>query len=827
MESILPKRIPARRDGHRVRGGKRTLREKIEDTLRYVAASLFTLVGLFVLIGIPAILLITSTHGLGDAIRHRAEGLLGGANYEVHLGRVLFSPVRGFVLENLRVLDASGLKRLIISADHVSVSPNMDSLLRGAPRLERISLRDTTLDIPLGSTDQPRLRLDRVRGSIVCPPGEFRVTDASFEIAGIRVELSGTFLNPKNFAPRPVSPEGPGKTALTIDAVQRELRSISWKSGGALLTIDAGGDLSDPESIRVREARLDASAGSWRGVAFRKIELVADYAERKLRLEKFLLEDGMGVMQAVGTADFLANRGSVEFGGTFDAAPVPGLLLGGEKSRDWQWFDPVRLNGGVSLDWHAGKADVEGTARFDAGRFAYRGISLESLSGGVAFHQGKTLLRDVQLSGDPGTLNADLMIAPGDNRLRVAASLFPAKIARATDGKTAETLASMDFKDPLKINFEGGMPAKDPLTIQGSGSLSSGRGAMRGAWIDGLSARMEVASGAVDFKEILVRMGQGTGRGEFVYDYKNWEGRFPGVRTTLDPVKVMTWIDPRIAEALKEYRFNTPPDVRLSGKVGLRNPEKNDLRMVIDAADGLNYTLIRKELPFGATAGTVLLKGQKLAIDLPKARLFGGDVALRADVSVAPGDSSYGASVHLDQVDFQKLAKLYFDYEESSGSLTGDYVFRAVGGDEKAMTGKGSLLISNGNVLAMPILGPLSLLLGEVIPGFGYQSARDASADFTVESGTITTRNLLIKGKGFSMIGNGSIFYLEDRMNMNIRLNAQGLPGVVLFPVSKIFEYESVGTATHPKWRPKLLPKIGGNGQASPAPQPKASPDSQ
>jgi hypothetical protein len=138
------------------------------------------------------------------------------------------------------------------------------------------------------------------------------------------------------------------------------------------------------------------------------------------------------------------------------------------------------------------------------------------------------------------------------------------------------------------------------------------------------------------------------------------------------------------------------------------------------------------------------------------------------------------------------------------------------------MTGKGNLLIKDGNVLAMPVLGPLSLLLGEVIPGFGYQSAREATADFAVENGVITTRDLLIKGKGFSMIGNGSIFYLEDRMSMNIRLNAQGLPGVVLFPVSKIFEYESVGSAKNPKWRPKNLPKFGGS--ASPSPQPQASP---
>ena len=142
MTPLLPKRFPVRQGG-RVGRGKLTPRERIEDTLRYAAASLFGLFGLFVVIGIPVLLLITSTYGLGDAIRKRADDLLGGKNYEVHLGRVLFSPVSGFVLENLRVLDAFGQKRLIISADRVSVSLNMDSLLRGSPQLERVSLRDT------------------------------------------------------------------------------------------------------------------------------------------------------------------------------------------------------------------------------------------------------------------------------------------------------------------------------------------------------------------------------------------------------------------------------------------------------------------------------------------------------------------------------------------------------------------------------------------------------------------------------------------------------------------------------------------------------------
>ena len=808
----------------RLRVRVRTLRDKVEDALRWLGAWVFGLTFLLILAGVPTLLFITSTAGLGDAVRLRAETLLGGKDYEVHLQKVLFNPTRGFVLHGIQIYDKSQDRRLLVAADRLAVSMNMDSLIRGTPRIERIYFRDATMDIPLGAGPEPRLRLDRIKGLILCPPDQLRVQEASFELAGIKVSMSGTFLNPKKFAPRPVASGGEGNTTRTIDAIQTVLKQISWSGASPLLTIQAGGDLADVETLRVTRAEFDAHSGSWRGISLRRISLLATYASRILCLEKFEIEDDMGIFQVAGSADFLKKIGSLEFSGGIDPSPFPELLLGNDKGRDWQFSDPLRLNGSVSADWSRGKPLVNGTVQFSSRGIRSHGILLGDCSGGVAYRDGKILLRDLYLEGDPGKLSADLMIAPGDNRIRFDASLFPRKLAPLAGGPTAEAFSAMDFKDPLRINFEGGMPGKDPLELKGSGSLSLGSASMRGSPIEGLSARLEVGGGAVDFRDILVQMGGGTGRGEFIYDYRNWEGRFPDVRTTLDPVKVMAWIDPRISEGLKPYRFDKPPETRLKGKVGLKNPEKNDLRIAVNSPTGMGYTLIGKDLSFGAISGTVLLKGQKLLIDIPRGRLFGGDVSFKGDVSVMPGDARYGASVHLDKVDFRDLTKLYFGYDESGGNLTADYAFRTIGGDDLAMTGQGNILIQDGNVLAMPVLGPLSLLMGEVIPGLGYQTAREATADFSVEGGIITTRDLLIKGKGFSMIGNGKIHYLEDKMEMNIRLNAQGLPGLVLFPVSKIFEYESVGSAKHPKWRPKLLPKIGGSIDPNQSPSATPSP---
>jgi hypothetical protein len=64
------------------------------------------------------------------------------------------------------------------------------------------------------------------------------------------------------------------------------------------------------------------------------------------------------------------------------------------------------------------------------------------------------------------------------------------------------------------------------------------------------------------------------------------------------------------------------------------------------------------------------------------------------------------------------------------------------------------------------------------------------------------------EGAGFSMIGGGQLFYLDDRMDFDMRINAQGLPGVLLFPVSKLFEYTSDGKLSKPEWRPKVVPRL-------------------
>jgi hypothetical protein len=172
--------------------------------------------------------------------------------------------------------------------------------------------------------------------------------------------------------------------------------------------------------------------------------------------------------------------------------------------------------------------------------------------------------------------------------------------------------------------------------------------------------------------------------------------------------------------------------------------------------------------------------------------------------------------VELNSVDFETLTRLYFDYKGSKGVVSGRYKFSFVPASPKLMQGKGNLLVENGDVFAIPVLGPLSAVLGSIVPGTGYQTARQATCDFRVANGEIRTDNLDVTGQGFSMIGQGSLFYLRDAMDFSVRINAQGVPGLLLYPVSKLLEYVSDGKLSDPQWRPKALPK----GPSKPQEQP-------
>jgi hypothetical protein len=183
-------------------------------------------------------------------------------------------------------------------------------------------------------------------------------------------------------------------------------------------------------------------------------------------------------------------------------------------------------------------------------------------------------------------------------------------------------------------------------------------------------------------------------------------------------------------------------------------------------------------------------------------KLFNGTVRGGADISLARNDNHYRANMTLENVDFPRLADLYFKYQTKHGRLNGAYEWTGVGSEAQQMQGAGTANVTEGDIFAIPIFGPLSELLSAIIPGAGYSLARQAKSTFTIKNGVIHTDDFKVSGKLFGMVGHGDIHFLEDKLDFDVRIEAGGA-GVLLTPMYKLFEYKGEGSIAKPNWHPK------------------------
>jgi hypothetical protein len=285
--------------------------------------------------------------------------------------------------------------------------------------------------------------------------------------------------------------------------------------------------------------------------------------------------------------------------------------------------------------------------------------------------------------------------------------------------------------------------------------------------------------------------------------------RLDKIRANVNPAEVVMWIEPKLLKDIAPYRFRTkPPHLFIDGLVHTKAGNTTRLVIDIDAPGGMDYTFLKRELRSPGLAGKLFFTSDRLRISELHGALFGGRFAGSADISLKKEKPGHTARLRLENVDFASLTKLYFNYEGSQGRLSGRYDFSGRGEDARTMEGRGDLSVTEGNVFAIPFLGPLSGILNSIVPGMGYNTARNAAAHFTIRDGVIATNHLEVQGRGFSMLGSGRLFFLDDKMDFNMRINAQGLPGVLLFPMSKLFEYTADDKLSKPTWRPKMLPKM-------------------
>ncbi len=763
---------------------------------------------LFIFVLLPGVLLWLRFVGLPPVFHPLVEQAAARAGLELQFSKLTLSIFDGLAVENAVISTGGTGHGAGARVSRALLAPDFVQLLRGRFQLGAIDLHGASLELPIPDPAGPAhtLRLSKANARLLLNGQNVQTQEASFNLQGIDITATGSIRLAPAAAP-PTAGPSPGPEALLQPL--RILEEMDLGNPPPALIINFQADSADWSRLRLDRISLAAARLAWRDLRLRDLRLEASYVNGELDLANLEVRDQVGRVSLAGHWNTSERTGAADIVSTLNPLPVLRALRPGPLPENLSLRGTVQLQAAIRAAAPPGQApEIMATGSLQAGPVQLDGVALSSAEARFAWRGGRLHVRDLRLQLPDGSIAADLLHGPGDFRLRLDCQADPLPLLNLLGEKVRDSIAKMEleFLDPPRIRFEVQGPRPDPAVLRGQGTLSLGRTSIHDSPLQSGEAAVSYENLALTFRDLLVTRPEGRGTGEFVYDFGRQEARLNGIRSSMDPFSVLQWIDPKVAAETKPYRFRSPPEVTVQGTVGLKGPAKTRLEVKLEAA-GLDYELLDRDLRFGRTSGTLQFVRNTIDVDLPRAEIFGGQAALKAAITIDEPGTPQRLDVTLRQVDFQALTKLYFDYDDSRGTLDARYRFELWPGEPRKMAGRGDLTIEDGNVFAIPILGPLSAILNTIIPGAGYQNARRATCSFRVARGTITTDDLNIIGQGFSMLGEGDIHYLEDRMDLRVRINAQGVPGVLLYPVSKLFEYVSEGSVANPVWRPRNLPK--------------------
>lgn len=218
-------------------------------------------------------------------------------------------------------------------------------------------------------------------------------------------------------------------------------------------------------------------------------------------------------------------------------------------------------------------------------------------------------------------------------------------------------------------------------------------------------------------------------------------------------------------------------------------------------ADEFRHVVLGKDLIFTNLRAIASTEGEGSPFDI-QANVLGGSITLKG-ATLVNGPESYQGELRLNAMSFERFASVYAPGNESVGDITGHFNFTGEMNNWKALTGSGVLIILNGNLYAIPVLGPLTPLIGAVLPGNikNYNVAREASCNFQVADGFVVTNDFEALTGAFRLVAQGNVDFINDDIDFTAQARMRGLPGLVLRPVSELLEFRGEGPVGKPHWR--------------------------
>jgi len=723
--------------------------------------------------------------------------------FPVSVDRLLLDPTGAVLAERVTVFRDTDRQSVMLQVDRVRISFAWLSWWRGSGLIDSASISNADVSYPVGP--QQTVDFTDVNADVAFDGKDIKIENAEARFLSLALSIRGTIHNDGFPAAKPPPEEQLKARQDTWRTVLRSMNDI-----GAEQPIDVQLEFEtstrDLDGGRANFA-LDGRHLTWRSAPVEEFSIHGSLNDGIVELSDFKIGLERGDLTAYGEWNLADQTAELQFTSSMDfttlAPAFPGPLGRALSLLDFSNLAPV-ATGRVLFDLEQGfHADIQ--ADLDWRDFTFNGVSFDRLTIPIAYDGRRLLIPGLKIAGQAGNVDLEFFFdgtkdTPTLNG-KITSNLDPT-ILKGVFGEGMDNfLGSCSFSQggpKIEATATGSALKTDAWTVKGK--MAADKFVYKTAAFDTATSDFTFADSKLNLPDLEVHRPEGSGTGGIIYDFKNRSVELNNLVTQVNVQEVAPVMGPKFTQYTAPYHFTRPPLIHANGTVDLQSEKKDlatDLTVDVEGKSPMEWTLFHVPYSFDSPNGVLTFKNRRLTVNMKQCGFYDGNLSGVIDMDLRNNPADYTLDLNLAKVNFKKFMVRTWHYPKSEGELTVQSHLTGEIGQMETMTGNGEVKIENGDITQIPFLGALT----PQIPGFSVADA--AHGHFTVAKGVIHTDDMDISSEIFALIGNGSYNFTTDRLDLDMRVTANAIFGIPLYPLSKIFEFHADGTMQNPNWQSK------------------------
>ncbi|MGB2010387.1 MAG: AsmA-like C-terminal region-containing protein [Akkermansiaceae bacterium] len=774
--------------------------------------------------------------GINDEWRERIAMELENLGVIADFEALRFEITKGLVAKGVRIYSDETRGDIIANLEHLVIDVDKTKLMRGKFRVHNIALKQADISLPIDpdKPSGPRVMVTDLQGEMFLPDKstiEARSIEGS--LAGIRISMDARLWSEQSsHDPSTENIRELRKQRLKFVAdIIEEIAKWQWPATQPphlKLYIETNTD--NPKTARIDFA-LNATEIEKNGVTLYDVELDGDFNNSMITLDRMSCRDNSGTLESKAAYHPATRTAKFEANSTLHLQMICRQLFGFHFISQLTYTNPPAVSCTGTIELEAGskpKTSISGNISIDD--FSFLGSRFERLKTNFSTEGKDVFLTQLHATHEQGELKGRILFK--DRTIQYEAqSTLPASsyrpfLGESGIGKTLEH-AQFDQNSAIHITTRGTMNRNRLTEWEAQGYAEIKNFSYKKTALNSLSGHFELSELHSRFNDIKADFNYEDYALKLAYEGPSsaavtadaiYLDRVAGnisienITGTAWPAPIVRLFVPGVADHIEKYRFHRPPNLSANGTFGIRdNREQTQFVVNLSNPGAMDYTFIGEPLNLSRLQAKVLITGDLVDVSNMSFNTFEGSCSGNLRFYTAHAEKSgYDGDIEFLRLHLKEIGELYKFNNAERGLLTGRIAFTGDGNEMRKFNGEGSLTLEKGNLFSVPMLGPISKLMGTVLRDKNptEEKAKDASCTYIIRDGVLFSNDFQATTRSLRFTGEGSIDLHKKEIDLLMRMNARGIFGFIAMPLRPfigLFQFAGTGPISAPEWKTTLF----------------------